>query len=116
MSKLIIHRILVLTFAFTWGTLRAGAPGLAAEKLVGLQSAPSIAMAVPVVRRGSAALSQIRSRFSTGLYRLVGHRDRSNERRQRQRGHCRRRRADPRLLERQYRFCFHRFGEKCSYP
>ena len=47
MSKLIIHRILVLTFAFTWGTLRAGAPGLAAEKLVGLQSAPSIAMAVP---------------------------------------------------------------------
>ena len=47
MSKLIIHRILVLTFAFTWGTLRADAPGLAAEKLVGLQSAPSIAMAVP---------------------------------------------------------------------
>jgi hypothetical protein len=28
MSKLIINRILVLTFAFTWGTLRAGAPGL----------------------------------------------------------------------------------------
>ena len=47
MSKLIIHRILVLTFAFTWGTLRAGAPGFAAERLVGLQSAPSIAMAVP---------------------------------------------------------------------
>jgi ABC-type nitrate/sulfonate/bicarbonate transport system substrate-binding protein len=47
MSKLIINRILVLTLAVTWGTLRAGAPGLAAEKLVGLQSAPSIAMALP---------------------------------------------------------------------
>jgi ABC-type nitrate/sulfonate/bicarbonate transport system substrate-binding protein len=47
MSKLIINRILVLTLAVTWGTLRAGAPGLAAEKLVGLQSAPSMAMALP---------------------------------------------------------------------
>src|SRR5262245_53946591 len=47
MSKLVIKRILVLTLTVAWGTLRAGSPGFATEKLVGLQSAPSMAMALP---------------------------------------------------------------------
>ena len=47
MNKFIITRFLVLTSVVICAILRSGAPGFAAEKLVGLQSAPSIAMAVP---------------------------------------------------------------------
>ncbi len=47
MSKFIITRFLVLTAAVICAILRSTSPGFTAEKLVGLQSAPSIAMAVP---------------------------------------------------------------------
>lgn len=47
MSKFLIHRFLFLTLTIAGGILRPVAPTLAAEKLVGLQSAPSIAMALP---------------------------------------------------------------------
>jgi ABC-type nitrate/sulfonate/bicarbonate transport system substrate-binding protein len=47
MSKFISTRFLVLTLAVICATLRSSSPGFAVEKLVGLQSAPSIAMAVP---------------------------------------------------------------------
>jgi len=47
MSKLLIHRVLFLTLTIAGGTFRPVAPAFAAEKLVGLQSAPSIAMALP---------------------------------------------------------------------
>jgi ABC-type nitrate/sulfonate/bicarbonate transport system substrate-binding protein len=48
-SQFIINRFLVLTSAVICAILRSGSPGLAAEKLIGLQSAPSIAMALPWV-------------------------------------------------------------------
>ena len=47
MSKFIITRSLALTAAVICAILRSTSPGFAVEKLVGLQSAPSIAMAVP---------------------------------------------------------------------
>ena len=47
MSKFIITRFVVLTSAVICAIFRSASPGLAAEKLVGLQSAPSIAMALP---------------------------------------------------------------------
>jgi ABC-type nitrate/sulfonate/bicarbonate transport system substrate-binding protein len=47
MNKCIIIRFLVLAPAVICAILRFGSPGIAAEKLVGLQSAPSIAMALP---------------------------------------------------------------------
>ena len=47
MSKFIITRFLVLMLVVTCAILRSSSPGFGAEKLVGLQSAPSIAMAVP---------------------------------------------------------------------
>lgn len=47
MSKCIITRFLVLISVVICATLRFGASGFTAEKLVGLQSAPSVAMAVP---------------------------------------------------------------------
>ena len=46
MSKFIVSRFLIATLAAACGILRFGAT-LAAEKLVGLQSAPSVAMALP---------------------------------------------------------------------
>jgi ABC-type nitrate/sulfonate/bicarbonate transport system substrate-binding protein len=46
MSKFLIDRVLFLTLALA-ALLRAGSPANAAEKLVGLQSAPSVAMALP---------------------------------------------------------------------
>lgn len=60
MNKGIIIWFLVLASAVICAILRSASPGTAAEKLVGLQSAPSIAMALPLVRRGSAAPSKIR--------------------------------------------------------
>lgn len=47
MSKFLITRFLVLIWAVVCVILRSTSPGFGAEKLVGLQSAPSIAMAVP---------------------------------------------------------------------
>ena len=47
MGKFIISRFLVLMLTVICAILPTRSPGLAAEKLVGLQSAPSIAMAVP---------------------------------------------------------------------
>ena len=47
MGKFIISRFLVLMLTVICAILPSRSPGLAAEKLVGLQSAPSIAMAVP---------------------------------------------------------------------
>ena len=88
-------------------------PSLAAERLVGLQSAPSIAMAVPWFAEEARLHSKIRPRFSTRLYRLFGQIRTAamsggngsvaivgGE------GPIRA------LLERQYGFCFHRFGEE----
>ena len=46
MNQCIIIRFLVLASAVICAILRSGSPGTAAEKLVGLQSAPSIAMAL----------------------------------------------------------------------
>jgi len=46
MSKFIVSRFLIATLAAACGILRFGV-ALAAEKLVGLQSAPSVAMALP---------------------------------------------------------------------
>jgi hypothetical protein len=40
MSKCLINRFLFLTVVVAGGILRAGSPAFAAEKLVGLQSAP----------------------------------------------------------------------------
>src|SRR5687767_4564075 len=47
MSKVIITRFSVLMLAVICAILRSTSPGFAAEKLVGLQSAPSVAMALP---------------------------------------------------------------------
>jgi hypothetical protein len=47
MNKCIIIRFLVLAPAVICVILRSASPGTAAEKLVGLQSTPSIAMALP---------------------------------------------------------------------
>src|SRR5687768_976391 len=47
MSKVIITRFSVVMLAVICAILRSTSPGFAAEKLVGLQSAPSVAMAVP---------------------------------------------------------------------
>ena len=47
MSKFFITRFVVLTLAIICAIFGFAPPGVAAEKLVGLQSAPSIAMAVP---------------------------------------------------------------------
>jgi len=47
MGNFLIKRFLILTLAAASGFLRAGSPAIAVEKLVGLQSAPSIAMALP---------------------------------------------------------------------
>jgi len=47
MSKVIITRFSVVMLAVICAILRSTSPGFAAEKLVGLQSAPSVAMALP---------------------------------------------------------------------
>jgi ABC-type nitrate/sulfonate/bicarbonate transport system substrate-binding protein len=47
MSKVFIRRFLLLSLTFAEGIFRLAAPAFAAEKLVGLQSAPSVAMALP---------------------------------------------------------------------
>ena len=47
MSKFLIRRFLFVTLTIAGGIFRPVAPIIAAEKLVGLQSAPSIAMALP---------------------------------------------------------------------
>jgi ABC-type nitrate/sulfonate/bicarbonate transport system substrate-binding protein len=47
MSKCIITRLVILTSAVICAVLRSASPGFGAEKLVDLQSAPSIAMALP---------------------------------------------------------------------
>jgi ABC-type nitrate/sulfonate/bicarbonate transport system substrate-binding protein len=47
MSNFLIKQFLILNLAVASGFLRPGSPAIALEKLVGLQSAPSIAMALP---------------------------------------------------------------------
>ena len=47
MRKIFIRRFLLLSLTFAEGIFRLPAPAFAAERLVGLQSAPSVAMALP---------------------------------------------------------------------
>ena len=87
MSKCIITRFLVLTAALTSAIIRSGFTGIrrgeACRPSVRAQHRHGRAM----VRRSSAALSQIRPRFSTRLHRLVRHCHGRHERGQRQRGY-----------------------------
>ena len=113
---LLLARIGLLVVVLVGGISFPCSSGIAAEKLVGLQSAPSIAMAVPwfaeearlypkydldfqFVYIASSGIVTAAMSGGNGGVAIVGGE-----------GPIRA------FLERQYRFCFYRLGEKCPHP
>jgi hypothetical protein len=81
MSMWLIKRFLLLTLAIASGVLRVGSSAVAAEKLVGLQSAPSIAMALPWFAEEARLYPKYDLDFQLVLHRILRHCHRGDDRR-----------------------------------